>query len=71
MDREDVVGHLEGNAGFFQALRQPVVAVEIDLQAGRRPGRHADVAQPEGLIDEVEVVTALLIRNGGICLKRA
>jgi hypothetical protein len=42
MDREDVVGHLEGNAGFFQALRQPVVAVEIDLQAGRRPGRHAD-----------------------------
>ena len=56
MDRESVVGHLEGNAGFFQALRQPVVAVEIDLQAERRPGRHADVAQPEGLIDEVEVV---------------
>jgi hypothetical protein len=32
------------------------MAVEIDLEVERRPGGHADVTEPKGLIDEVEVV---------------
>ena len=56
-DREEgVVGHLEGDAGFAQPLRQPVVAIEIDLQAKRCPGGHANIAKAEQFVDEVEVV---------------
>lgn len=55
-EEKGIIGHLEGDAGFFQTTCQPVMAVEIDLQAKRRPGGHPDVTEPKGLIDEVEVV---------------
>jgi hypothetical protein len=34
-----------------QLTSQPAVAVEVDLQAKRCPGRHAQVAQAELLIE--------------------
>ena len=48
---EGVVEHLEGNAGLEQLAGQPGVAVEVDLQAKRRPGRHADVTEAKLLIE--------------------
>ena len=49
----------------FQALagraRRPhAVAVAIELQPERRPGGHAQVAQAEDFVDEVEVVMQAL-----------
>jgi hypothetical protein len=58
--QEGVVGGLEGDAGLRQLPRQPAVAVEVDLQAKRRPGRHPHVAQAELRVDEVEVVVQAL-----------
>ena len=54
--QEGVVGGVEADAGLRQLLCQPAVAVEVDLQAKRRPGRHPQVAQAELRVDEVEVV---------------
>jgi len=54
--QKGIVRHREVNAGFYQSLGQPVMAVEVDLQAERCPGWHPDVTEPKGLIDEVEVV---------------
>jgi hypothetical protein len=56
--------HVEGNAGFLQATRQPVVAVKIDLQAERCPGGHPNVTQPKRLVDKVEVVVQAFPRGG-------
>ena len=58
--QEGVVGGLEADAGLRQLPRQPAVAVEVDLQAKRRPGRHPHVAQAELRVDEVEVVVQAL-----------
>ena len=57
---EGVVEHLEGNIGLEQLAGQPGMAIEVDLQPERRPGRNAHVAQPELLVDEVEVVMQAL-----------
>jgi hypothetical protein len=57
---EGVVEHFEIDAGVAQLPCQPAMTVEVDLQAKRRPSRHAYVAQPELLVDEVEVVVQAL-----------
>lgn len=61
---EGVVEHREGNARLEQLAGQPGVAIEVDLQAKRRPGRNADVTQAELLIDEVEVVMQAFAGGG-------
>ncbi len=58
--QEGVVGGVKADASLHQLPRQPAVAVEVDLQAKRRPGRHPHVAQAELLVDEVEVVVQTL-----------
>ena len=40
----------------IQPLGQPVMAIEIDLQAERCPSGHPVVTESKGLIDVVEVV---------------
>ena len=54
--REGVVGHPIVDAELAQLARQPVVAIEVNLQAAGQPRRHPHVAQAELLVDEVEVV---------------
>jgi hypothetical protein len=44
----------------MKALSTSVVAVEVELEAERSPCRHAQVAQAELLVDEVEVVVNAL-----------
>jgi len=61
--QKGVVGGLEGDPGLRQLPCQPAMAVEVDLQAKRRPGRHPQVAQPELRVDEVEVVVQALARG--------
>ena len=46
-----------------QTPRQPVVTVEIDLEAERSPGGNPQVHQPECFVDEVEVVMQALALN--------
>ena len=57
---EGVVEEGEVDPPFLEAAGQPVVPVEVELQPEGRPGRHAQVAQPEVLVDEVEVVVQTL-----------
>jgi len=61
---EGVVEHVEGNARLAQLAGQPGVAVEVDLQPERCPGRNADVTEPDLLIDEVEVVVQAFAGGG-------
>ena len=42
-----VVGHREGDLGGAQLTGQPGMAVEVDLQAKRCPGRYPQVTQAE------------------------
>ena len=37
----------EGDTGLFQLPGQPMMAVEVDLQAKRGPGGHPHIAQAE------------------------
>ena len=62
--QESIVRHLEGNTGFKQPLVQPVMAIEIDLQAERCLGGHPDVTESKGRIDEVEVVMEAFAGRG-------
>jgi hypothetical protein len=62
--QKGVVGHGRRRCRLRQLTRQPAVAVEVDLQAKRRPGRHAHVAQAELRVDEVEVVVQALAAVG-------
>ena len=55
-EEKGIVRHLEGDAGFYQPLGQPIVAVEIDLQTERCPGGDSDVTEPKRLVNEIEVV---------------
>ena len=48
---------------FAQTPRQPVVTVEIGLEAERSPGGSPQVHQPECFVDEVEVVMQALALN--------
>lgn len=59
---ESVVGYLERDRGFEQLAGEPGVAIAEGLQPERSPGRHAQLAQTELLVDEVEIV------KGGIHL---
>ena len=61
---EGIIHHLEGYAVCYQPLCQPVMAIEVDLQAKRCPGRHANITQPKGFIDEVEVIMEALAGCG-------
>lgn len=58
--QEGVVCHREGDGLLAQLLGQPGMAIEVDLEAKWRPGRHAQIAQAEVLVDEVEVVMQAL-----------
>ena len=61
---EGVVEKLIVDALLGELSRQPVVAVEVDLQPEGAPGGDADVAEPELLVDEIEVVVQALARVG-------
>ena len=54
--QEGVVGGGEIDALRLQPLRQPTVAVAVELQPERRPGRHAQIDQAEFGVHEVEIV---------------
>jgi hypothetical protein len=51
-----VVGHGVADALRGQPARQPAMAVAVELQAERRPRRHAQIDQPEFGVLEIEVV---------------
>ncbi len=57
---ESVVQQGEVDLAPAQYAGQPVVAVEVNLQPARQPGRHPHVAQPQFLIQKVEVVVQTL-----------
>ena len=40
------------------------MSIEIDLQAKRCPGGYADITEPKGFIDEVEVIMEAFARGG-------
>ena len=54
---EGIIGHGVADAFRRQTSRQPVVAVAVELQAERRPGRDPQVDQPERGIQEVEITS--------------
>lgn len=58
-----VVEHRGGDSALVQGAGQGVVAVEVKLQAEGRPCGHAQVAQPQVLVDEVEVIVQALAGN--------
>ena len=61
VDRDEgVVDHPVADAFEVELVGQEVVAVEVELEPERRPGRHAEVAQAEHGVDEVEVVVQAL-----------
>jgi len=57
---EGVVQHRLLDLAFVQGCAERIVAVEVELQAEGRPGGHAQVAQPQALVDEVEIVVQTL-----------
>ena len=57
---EGVVGESKADPSLAQLGRQVVMAIEVELEPERYPGRHTQVAQPKPLIDEVEVVVQTL-----------
>ena len=42
-EQEGIVGHLTGDACLVETAREPMVTIEVDLQAKRRPRGHPDV----------------------------
>ena len=58
--REGVVLEVEPQPSLEHLLGQPGVAVDVDLDREREPGRQADVDQAQLGIEEVEVQDALL-----------
>ncbi len=53
---EGVVGHSIVDAEPAQLPRQPVMPIEVNLQAAGQPCRHSHVAQAELFVHEIEVV---------------
>src|SRR5262249_53278981 len=56
---EGVVALHEADAGGVELPGQPVVAVDVDLGGEGEPGLHADVAEADLRVQEVEVQNAL------------
>jgi hypothetical protein len=61
---EGVVRRGEADPGRRQAARQPAMAIAVELQAERRPGRDPQVDQPQLAIHEVEIVVQALAAIG-------
>jgi hypothetical protein len=59
-----VVGQTMGNVALAQLCSQPEVAVAVELQSERTPCRHAQIAQPQLFVDEVEIVVEALAVAG-------
>ena len=57
---ERIVGHGVADALRGQLARQPAMAVAVELQAERRPGRHAQVDQSECGVLKVEIIVQAL-----------
>ena len=53
---EGVVGHPVIDSELTQLPRQPVMAIQADLQTAGQPWRHPHVTQTEFFVDEVEVI---------------
>jgi len=51
---ERIVEWFDGDAGLPELSGQPVVAVAVELQPERRPGRDAEITQTELRINGVE-----------------
>src|SRR6202140_5037240 len=62
--QKGVVGLHEPDALALERPGHGAVAIAVELQAERCPGRDPEVAQPEFVIDEVEVVVQTLARLG-------
>ncbi len=62
--QKGVVGLHEPDALALERTGHGAVAIAVELQAERCPGRDPEVAQPEFVIDEVEVVVQTLARLG-------
>ena len=58
--QEGVVFLGEVDALALERARPRAVAIAVELQAERRPGGHAQVAQAELFVDEIEVVMQAL-----------
>ena len=69
---ERIVGHGVADALRSQLARQPAMAIAVELQAERRPGRHAQIDQPEFGVLEVEIIVQALAAvrpdEGLVCL---
>ena len=61
--QEGIISPLKGDPCLGQSLGQPVMAVQVDLQAKRHPGGYSDITEPEYLIDEIEVIVQTLPRG--------
>ena len=61
LGKRPVVDEAQGVADALRGrlARQPAMAVAVELQAERRPGRHAQVDQPECSVLKAEIVQAL------------
>lgn len=57
---EAIVHEFVRNVPPAQLGSQPVVAVEVDLQPAGQPCRHSHVAEPQFVVDEIEVVVQTL-----------
>src|SRR5437764_1680591 len=62
---EGVVGHLIGHAALVQLARQPVVPIEVNLQAAGQPCRHPHVAQAQFFVHEIEIVMQAFLPSSG------
>ena len=51
---EGIVEHAISDVGLVQLGCEQVVAVEVELNREGAPRRHADIAEPKLLVDEVE-----------------
>ena len=61
---EGIVGELIWNGGFGQFSRQPVVAIEVELESEGTPCKDAQIAQTKDGVDEVAIVVEALARIG-------
>ncbi len=66
---ERIVEWFDGDAGLPELSGQPVVAVAVELQPERHPGRDPEITQTELRINEVEIVVqtlAVLVAQRGL-----
>ena len=61
--QKGIIGSLKGDPCLGQPLSQPMMAIQIDLQAKRCPGGDSNITEAKDLIDEIEVIMQTLARG--------